>query len=113
MNDLPLDEVPPNVVHLQCMQGGEPFPAEELESDADNLKFQLNPFTDTFTSKVQVSCHHANFGMTVGHDEINGCGFVKAGFQWRKHLQDLGEQEDHQQQDLPCLHCAHQWEGGL
>jgi hypothetical protein len=72
MNDLPLDEVPPNIVHLQCMQGGEPFPAEELESGADNFQFQLVPYNDSFTGKVRVSCYHANFGITVGHNQING-----------------------------------------
>jgi hypothetical protein len=54
MNDLLLDEVSPNVVHLQHMQGGgEPFPAEELESGADNFQFQMDPYTNSFTSKVK------------------------------------------------------------
>jgi hypothetical protein len=60
------------------MQGGELFPTEELESGVDNFQFQLDPYTDSFTGKVKVSCCCANFGITVMHDQINGCGFVKS-----------------------------------
>jgi hypothetical protein len=78
MNDLPLDEIPQNVVHLQHMhQGGEPFPAEEHESSADDFQFQLNPYTHSFTGTVKVSCDRENFGITIGHDEINGHAFIK------------------------------------
>jgi hypothetical protein len=59
------------------MQGGEPFPAEEHQSGADNFQFQQDPYTDSFTGMVKVFCQCANFGITVGHDQINGHGIVK------------------------------------
>jgi hypothetical protein len=68
----------PLTLCIQHMQGSKPFPVEELESSADNFQFQLDPYTDSFTSTVKVSCCHANFGITIEHDQINDCGLVKS-----------------------------------
>jgi len=42
MNDLLLDEIPHNVVHLQCVQNGEPLPAEVEESIVKEFTFTAN-----------------------------------------------------------------------
>jgi len=55
VNDLPPDLVPPNVVHLQRTQNGEPLPAKVEEASVDQFTFHLNPFSYTMVKGVQVT----------------------------------------------------------
>jgi len=67
MNDLPPDLVPPNVVHLQRTQDGQPLPAETQDTSVQEFTFTLNPFSHTLTKGITVTCDDPTFGITVGN----------------------------------------------
>jgi len=71
MNDLPPDLLPPNVVHLQRTQNGEPLPAEAEETSVDQFTFHLNPFSYTMVKGVQVTDEDPSFGLTLVADELS------------------------------------------
>jgi len=71
MNDLPPALVPPNVVHLQRAQNGEPLPAETEETSVDQFAFHLNPFSCTVVKGVQVTDDDPSCGLTLATDELN------------------------------------------
>jgi hypothetical protein len=76
MNDLPVDAIPPNVVHLQRTQQGDPLPADSQESSIDEFHFRLNPFAHTMTKHLQVRCRNPTFGLTIGADEVNNRAYI-------------------------------------
>jgi len=76
MNDLPPDLVPPNVVHLQHTQNGEPLPAEKEETSANQFTFHLNPFSCTVVKGVQVTDDDPSYGLTLATDELNHRAYV-------------------------------------
>ena len=76
MNDLPPDLVPPNVVHLQCTQHGEPLPAETEETSVNQFTFDLNPFSYTMVKGVQVTDDDPSYGLTLASDELNHRAYV-------------------------------------
>jgi len=76
MNDLPPDLVPPNVVHLQRTQNGEPLPAETEETSVDQFTFHLNPFSCTVVKGVQVTDDDPSHGLTLASDELNHRAYV-------------------------------------
>lgn len=76
MNDLPPDGIPPNVVHLQRTQLGEPLPEEGNDVSVPMFEFGTSPFSYTFVSTVPVSCRHHSFGLTIGADELNNRAYV-------------------------------------
>jgi len=71
MNDLPPDLVPPNVVHLQRAQNGEPLPGKIEETLVDQFTFHLNPFSYTMVTGVQVTDDDPSYGLTLASDELN------------------------------------------
>jgi len=71
MNDLPPNLVPPNVVHLQRTQNGEPLPAETEETSVDQFTFHLNPFSYTMVKGVQVTDDDPSYGLMLASDELN------------------------------------------
>jgi len=76
MNDLPPDLVPPNGVHLQRTQNGEPLPAETEETSVDQFTFHLNPFSYTMVKGVQVTDDDPSYGLTLATDELNHRAYV-------------------------------------
>mmetsp|Transcript_17708 Transcript_17708/g.26862 ORF Transcript_17708/g.26862 Transcript_17708/m.26862 type:complete len:200 (-) Transcript_17708:2195-2794(-) len=77
MNDLPIDCIPPNVVHLQQMQLGESIP-EEAEIDIPVFNCCLDPFPVTLNKKIIVRKErHDHLGIVVAEDELNSRAYVK------------------------------------
>jgi len=76
MHDLPPDLVPPNVVHLQRTQNGEPPPAEAEETSVDQFTFHLNPFSYTMVKGVQVTDDDPSYGLTLASNELNHRAYV-------------------------------------
>ena len=76
MNDLPTDQIPPNVIHLQRTQDGQPFPPEPTESSVEEFHFTTNPFSHTFSKPLRVRCTSPTFGMTVKADMLNNRAYV-------------------------------------
>ena len=76
MNDLPAEAIPPNVVHLQRLQQGDPLPAEPSESSIDEFYFTTNPFSHTLTRHMKVKCKNPTFGITVSTDELTDRAYI-------------------------------------
>jgi len=76
MNDLPPDLVPPNVVHLQHTQNGEPLPAETEETSVDQFTFHLIPFSYAMVKGVQVTDDDPSYGLTLATNELNHRAYV-------------------------------------
>ena len=76
MNDLPPDSIPPNVVHLQRTQNGEPLLAEQDESSVTAFTFSANPFSHTMTKGIHVTCNNPTFGISVGNDELSYRAYI-------------------------------------
>lgn len=76
MNNLPPDLIPPNVVHLQHTQNGEPLPAESEEMDVAEFTFHLNPFLFTMVKGIPVTCENPDFGITLASDELNHRAYI-------------------------------------
>jgi len=76
MNDPPPDLVPPNVVHLQRTQNGEPLPAEVEETSVNQFTLYLNPFSYTMVKGVQVTDNDPSYGLTLASDELNHRAYV-------------------------------------
>jgi len=70
MNDLPPGLVPPDVVHLQRTQNGEPLPAKIEETSVDQFTVHLNPFSYTMVKGVQVTDDNPSYGLTVNRGDI-------------------------------------------
>jgi len=79
VNDLPPNLVPPNVVHLQRAQNGEPLPAKAAETLVDQFAFHLNPFSCAMVKGVQVTDDDPSYGLTLASDELNHCACVTDG----------------------------------
>lgn len=77
MNDLPTSDIPPNVVHLQRLQDGQPFEAEADDVTIPPFKFKANPFSHTITKTLKVNCNNQSYGFTVNTDVLNGRAFVQ------------------------------------
>ena len=76
MNDLPLDALPPNVVHLQRLQSDQPFPAEDADVSVPQYSSRLNPFSYTISKDVDVQCTDPSFGFRLRVDEVNNRVFI-------------------------------------
>jgi len=76
MNNLPPNLVPPNVVHLQCTQNGEPLPVEVEETLVNQFTFHLNPFPYTMVKGVQVTDDDPSYGLTLASNELNHRAYV-------------------------------------
>ena len=76
MNDLPPEDVPPNIQHLQRIQDGQRIPSDEADSEIEQFTFVLNPFSHTIEKEVKVKCKRSNFGLTIGSDECYNRAFI-------------------------------------
>jgi len=76
MNDLPPNLMPPNVVHLQRTQNGEPLPVDTEETSVDQFTFHLNPFSYAMVKGVQVTDDDPSYGLMLASDELNHRAYV-------------------------------------
>ena len=80
MNDLPADQAPPNVQHLQRSQFGEKFPSEPASTEIDEFHFEfhfvLNPFSHTLSKTATITCRKPDFGLAISDDELSNRAFV-------------------------------------
>jgi hypothetical protein len=76
MNDLPLADLPPNVVHLQRTQDGSPFPAEAVDACISHFVIGSSPFQTLLPRTLSVSCRRPAFGLVIASDDFNNRGFV-------------------------------------
>ncbi len=70
MNDLPHAEIPPNVIHLQRTQDGEPFPAEKFDATLPDLDFSPSPFKHLRSYNVEIRCDHPTYGLSLATDTL-------------------------------------------
>ena len=77
LNDLPINEVPPNVQHLMRSEFGQPIPADPDESSMPQFNFFLNPFADTWSKSLPVVCQQQNYGLILENDSLMNRVFVK------------------------------------
>ena len=76
MNDLPFEDIPPNVQHLQRIQMGQPIPADTEDTTIDEFAFFTNPFSNTITKKAHVRCQNPTLGITVGSDALLNRAYI-------------------------------------
>ena len=77
MNDLPIDAIPPNIIHLQRSENGSPIPPDDSEIEDIDLNFHISPFQDIMTKEIHVKCKSPTFGLQLDQDELNGRVFLK------------------------------------
>ena len=71
MNDLPFDEILPNVQHLMQSKDGNTIPPEPRESSIDQFEFTANPFAHMLSKTLKVTDHDSSFGMEIAEDELS------------------------------------------
>ena len=62
MNDLPIDQIPPNVQHLQRSELGQPITPDITELKTSDFEFTVSPFDEIMTQTVLASCNSPTFG---------------------------------------------------
>ena len=76
MNDLPIDQIPPNVQHLQRSELGKPIAPDNTELKTSDFEFTVSPFDEIMTQTVLASCNSPTFGFQIETDEINGRTYI-------------------------------------
>ena len=76
MNDLPFDEIPPNVQHLMRSKQGDTIPPEPRASSVDKFEFTTNPFAHTLSRKLTVSGRDSTFGLDLEDDILYNRAYV-------------------------------------
>ena len=76
MNDLPIDQIPPNVQHLQCSELGQPITPDKTQLKTSDFEFTVSPFDEIMTQTVLASCNSPTFGFQTNTDEINGRTYI-------------------------------------
>ena len=76
MNDLPIDQIPPNVQHLQRSELGQPITPDKTELKTPNFKFTVSPFDEIMTREVLAYYNSPTFGFQINTDEVNGCTYI-------------------------------------
>ena len=77
MNDLPIDQIPPNVQHLQHSELGQSISQDSTELKTSDFEFTVSPFDEIMTQIVPAACNSPTFGFQINTDEINGRTFIK------------------------------------
>jgi hypothetical protein len=78
MNDLPIDAIPPNVLHLQRSQDGAPILPDKEHTAADDFRFYTEPFANPLNKVLTIACTDPNFGLEFEQDSILGRAYVSA-----------------------------------
>ena len=76
MNDLPIDQIPPNVQLLQRSEYGKRLPAEEDEVDIPEFSLFHSPFSKTIKKTLRNKCDDKTYGINVASDQVNNRAFV-------------------------------------
>ena len=71
MNDIPVDQLPPNAMHLQRSELGNALPPDDRELKSSDFMFTISPFDQTLTKETHMSCDSPAFGLHLQTDEIN------------------------------------------
>ena len=71
MNDVPLDQPPPNAMQSQCSESGHRLPPDEQEIGSSDLIFTVSPFDAILTKEIGMSCDGKTFGSILQLDEID------------------------------------------
>ena len=71
MNDIPLDQLPPNAMQPQHLESGHRLPPDEHKIASSNLFFIVSPFDAMPTKEIQMQCNSETFGSHPCTDEIN------------------------------------------
>ena len=69
MNDLPFNEIPPNVQHLTRVRQGHALEEESEEASINEFEFVTNPFPYTFSKKGHVCDRDSTFGFEFGIEQ--------------------------------------------
>ena len=77
MNDIPIDQLPPNALHLQRSKFGNRVPKDQTELASSDFDFTLSPFNDILQKDIVISCDSPTFGFKLKTDEINNCTFIQ------------------------------------
>lgn len=76
MNDLPVEQIPPNVIHLQRARFGATLPPEPDDISVPAFEVGSSPFFHTIVKRLVPSCRSALFGFTIDTDDLNNRAFV-------------------------------------
>lgn len=76
MNGCPIEQIPPNIIHLQRTQFGAPLHAEPDDISVPAFDIGSSPFFDTIVKRLVPSCRSPLFGFTITTDDINNRAFV-------------------------------------
>jgi hypothetical protein len=78
MNDLPFDQIPPNVQHLMRSQHGAPVPPESQESSVAAFEFTNNPFSHTISCTLKPQARdNVTFGMEIATDILSQRAYLR------------------------------------
>ena len=77
MNDIPLDQLPPNAMQLQRSELGNQLPADKQEINSSDLTFTISPFDTIMTKEIRMSCNSRTFGLHLKTDEINQRTYIE------------------------------------
>jgi 3-hydroxymyristoyl/3-hydroxydecanoyl-(acyl carrier protein) dehydratase len=76
MDDLPSDSIPPNVVHLQQTQDGDPISPDTITTSIDDFNFYTYPFANVINTVINISCNHPTFGLEFDQDSVIGRTYI-------------------------------------
>lgn len=77
MNDIPLDQLPPNAMQSQRSELGNKLPPDDHELKSSNFLFTISPFNTILTKEIRMSCNSPTFGLHLKMDEINQCTHIE------------------------------------
>ena len=77
MNDPPPNNLPPNALHLQQSEFGNPVQPDGKELSSSDLHFTILPFDQMLTKNTGgIKCNSPTFGIQPQTNEINNCAFI-------------------------------------
>ena len=76
MNELDINQIPPNVTHLQRAQFGKAIPADTVHSSALQFKAGSTPFFFTIDKTLTNTCSSRTYGFILDTDRISGRVFI-------------------------------------
>jgi len=76
MNDIPIDKLPPNSLHLQQSEFGKPIAPDPTDLNTTNFECRVSPFDKILTKTVFPSCNSPTFGFDLNTDAVNGRTYI-------------------------------------
>ena len=71
MNDIPLNQLPPNAMQLQRSELQQRPPPDDHKINSSELIFTISPFNTIMTKHIRISCQSKTFGLVLKTDKIN------------------------------------------